>query len=75
MITAFKQEVTVQTDGVLEIHSPELKLGTRAEIIILLKEPIPQRTLLSIIGTGRGCYATSAQADVFLQQERELWEK
>jgi hypothetical protein len=75
MMTAFKQEVTVQTDGVLEIRSPEFKKGTQAEIIILLKETIPKRTLLSIIGTGKGCYATSAQADVFLQQERELWEK
>lgn len=75
MVTVFKQALIVQTDGVIEIHSQNLRKGAEIEIIIHLKEPQPKRTLSSFIGSGRGCYATAAQAEAFLQQERESWEK
>jgi hypothetical protein len=40
MQTALRQWVTVQKDGYIELHSPELAVGTRAEVIILLPSPV-----------------------------------
>jgi len=36
MVAAIRQQVTVQPGGVIEVRSPELTLGARAEVIILL---------------------------------------
>ena len=41
MVAAIRQTVTVQTDGRLEIHSPELKPGAQAEVIVLLERSTP----------------------------------
>ena len=37
MVAAIRQIVTVSTAGTLEIKSPELSPGTRAEVIVLLE--------------------------------------
>jgi hypothetical protein len=39
MHTAFKQTVTVQEGGLIEVRSSELPVGARAEVIILLEDP------------------------------------
>jgi hypothetical protein len=36
MVTAFKQTVTVKPGGRIEFSSPELRAGTKAEVIVLL---------------------------------------
>ena len=36
MVAAIRHEVTVQPGGVIEIRSPELEPGSRAEVIVLL---------------------------------------
>lgn len=36
MVAAIRQQVTVQPGGVIEIRSPELEPGSRAEVIVLL---------------------------------------
>ena len=76
MTNAIRQRVTVQPGGVIEVRSPELTAGARAEVIILLEEPQepPRRSLRSIIGSGKGCFATPEEADAFLRQERDSWE-
>ena len=76
MTNAIRQRVTVQPGGVIEVRSPELTAGARAEVIILLEEPqeTPRRSLRSIIGSGKGCFATPEEADAFLRQERDSWE-
>jgi hypothetical protein len=40
MQTALKQTVTVQEGGLIEVRSPQLPVGARAEVIILLEEPV-----------------------------------
>jgi len=76
MTTAIKQIVTVQPGGLIEIRSPELTVGARAEVIILLEDsnPPPERSLRSIIGAGKGSFATPEEADAFIRRERETWE-
>ena len=37
MVSAIRQQVTVQTAGVIEVRSPELRAGERAEVIVLVE--------------------------------------
>ena len=76
MVNAIKQVVTVQSGGVIEIRSPELPEGARAEVIVILDDgaEAPNRPLCTIIGTGKGCFATPEEADAFLRKERDAWE-
>jgi hypothetical protein len=43
MLTAFRQTVTVPADGGIEIRSPALKPGTKAEVIVLVEYPLPNQ--------------------------------
>ena len=36
--------------------------------------PNKKSSLKSIIGTGKGCFATPEEADNFINQERDKWE-
>ena len=37
MVSAIRQTVTVQSEGTVEVRSPELRAGARAEIIVLIE--------------------------------------
>jgi hypothetical protein len=37
MITAFKQQVTIKSGGLVSLRSRKLKAGTRAEVIVLVE--------------------------------------
>ncbi len=76
MVRAIKQEITIQSPGRLEISSPELIYGARAEVIVILEESKPKRRfdLRRIIGTGKGCYSSPDEVDAFLRGERDEWE-
>lgn len=39
MQTAIKQTVTVREGGLIEVRSPELRPGAKAEVIVLLEGP------------------------------------
>jgi hypothetical protein len=75
MVKAIRQEITVQKDSVIEIHSLALKPGIHVEVILLLEEESSQKgTLLSLLGTGKGSFASSEEADAFIRRERNQWE-
>lgn len=38
MVAAIRQQVTVVADGLLEVRSPELRAGARAEVIVLVDQ-------------------------------------
>jgi hypothetical protein len=44
MVAAIRQQVTVKADGVIEVRSPDLRAGDRAEVIVLV-EPSPAKPL------------------------------
>jgi len=72
---AIRQHVTIQPDGLIHIHVPELKPGTVAEVIILESgEATPKSTMTSLIGKGRGAFALPADVDTFIIRERNSWE-
>ena len=37
MVAAIRQTVTIQSAGTVEVHSPELRAGVRAEVIVLIE--------------------------------------
>jgi hypothetical protein len=37
MVAAIRQTVTIQSSGTVEVHSPELRAGDRAEVIVLIE--------------------------------------
>ena len=43
MVAAIRQTVTVQSDGTVEVRSPELRAGARAEVIVLIEGTECQR--------------------------------
>ncbi|EDN70200.1 conserved hypothetical protein [Beggiatoa sp. PS] len=82
MLNAIKQEVTVLSNGVVPFRSPELQAGSRVEVIVIIKEKSPHsqnknpnKNLLSFMGKGKGAFATPEEADAFIRQERNTWEK
>jgi hypothetical protein len=42
VVTAIKRQVTIQPGGVIEVRSPDLPAGARAEVIILLERSATQ---------------------------------
>lgn len=75
MNQAIRQQVIVQAGGRIEVYAPELKPGTRADVIILeTAEPPIARSLLSLIGAGAGSFASPEAVDAFLRSERDAWE-
>jgi len=76
MVAAIRQLVTVKSGGVIEIRSPELEPGSRAEVIVLVEPTIsPQRTLSSFRGAAKGVYASVQEADAFIRSERDSWDR
>ena len=75
MIHAIKKQVTVQADGSIQLYVPEFKAGTIAEVIVLeSSEQVGKRSMVNIIGKGRGCFASPEEADSFIVNERLSWE-
>jgi hypothetical protein len=76
MTRAIREHITVEQEGMIEIHNPSLSVGTRAEVIVLVESPEPEdRPLLSFLGKGKGCFADAAEVDSFLRSERETWDR
>ena len=82
MVAAIKQIVTVGPGGVIEIRSPQLSPGTRAEVIILVEAGTPSgqteaapRSLSSFIGAARGSFSSVEEVDKFIRSERDEWDR
>lgn len=73
---AIRQEVTIQKENTLEIHSSLLKQGVQVEVIVLFKDKVSetQSSLRSRFGTGKGSFASPEEADAFIRSERDKWE-
>ena len=79
MMRAYRQKVIVQKGGRVEIPSSDLVPGTVAEVIVLEPaSPSPVGSactgrLADLIGTCKGMFSSPAEADAFLNQERDAW--
>lgn len=74
MNQALRQKAVVKPGGIIEISSSELPPGTTVDVIVIV-ESLPQkrRTMRSMIGTGKGSFATYQEADEFISRERDSW--
>jgi hypothetical protein len=76
-MVAIQQSTTVQPGGIIQIHSDELPVGARAQVIVLVDQPLDVSfpTMRSLLGAAQGSFKTSAEADAFLRAERDSWER
>ena len=80
MVTAIRQQVTVQPGGVIEVRSPELTPGAQAEVIVLIEAApatgvAPKRTLSSFIGAGKGSFRSVEEVDAYIRELRDEWDR
>jgi hypothetical protein len=82
MVAAIRQVVTVGPGGVVQVTSPQLEVGARAEVIVLIERPdaagLPQPagpSMTSFIGAGKGCFSTVDDVDAFIRTERDAWDR
>ena len=69
-----RQRLIVDRDGVLEIRSPEFRSGALADVIVILDDPrgsVP--ALAGLVGAAKGLFASPADVDSFLHDERQSW--
>ena len=77
MATTIKRSVTVQPGGRIEISSPELTPGARAEVTVLVEDGqarTARRPLASYVRACKGSFATADEVDQSLRRERDAWE-
>lgn len=72
-----KEHVTVGKDGRIEIFRPELPEGSTAEVTIVADEPAASgsRPLSSLLGACKGQFASPEEADAYLRELREEWDR
>jgi hypothetical protein len=74
-----RQQVTVGADGLIVIRVPELKAGSRAEVIVVGQaggkgDEAPPPSLSSFIGSCPNMFRSPEEADEFLRRERDAWD-
>jgi hypothetical protein len=80
MQTALRMETTVLPGHRLEIIAPELPEGAKVEVIVVLPEkPVStRRAMLEFLATlppGPLLFKTPEEANRYLQEERDSWER
>ncbi len=75
MVRAIKQIVTVQPDRRVEVTADELVPGERVEVIVLQTHEPRKISYAALLGSGRGAYATPEEADRFIRELRDEWER
>lgn len=70
-----KQTVTIQPGGLVQVQSPELLPGCKAEVLVIQEESVsPPRPLPALIGAAAGGFASPSDVEAFLRRERDAWE-
>ena len=82
MIEAYTQETTIQPGGKVTVESPDLPVGAKVRVVVLVERPAaptPQsgepRPLSSFIGTGRGGFKSVREVDEYIRAERDAWDR
>jgi hypothetical protein len=80
MQTALRMETTILPGHRLEISDPELPEGARVEVIVVIPEKPararrPMLEFLKSLPTGPLLFQTPEEANRFIQEERDSWER
>ncbi len=77
MLNPIKQTVRVQRGGRIEVFVPELPEGTAAEVIVQEApggtKAVNTRSLVNMIGQGKGAFTSAEEVDRFIRAERDQW--
>lgn len=74
MDQAIRQKAVVKLGGIIKIQSSELPIGTEVDVIVIMKTVAKNKqSLSSIIGSGKGSFASPQEADDFINRERDAW--
>lgn len=64
----------VASDGHLHLDIPTNLAPGEVELVLVVNNvAAAPRNLSSLIGSGKGGFASAAEADVFLSRERDAW--
>ncbi|MCC6424595.1 MAG: hypothetical protein IT447_14065 [Phycisphaerales bacterium] len=76
-MTSIRQSVIVQPGGVVEVRSPQLKVGAQADVTVVIEDqPSTQRrTLVSFIGSGMGLFNNAHEIDAQIRELRDEWDQ
>ncbi|MGB7159289.1 MAG: hypothetical protein WBD40_14570 [Tepidisphaeraceae bacterium] len=72
MVAAIRQTVTIGAGGRVEVQSPQLKEGSRAEVIVLLEDPSsPASKLAALDRLQKSLNLDETRAREWIRQARE----
>ncbi len=69
MVSAYREIVTIQQGGRIEVVSDQLPVGRQAEAIVLVGQESQDKSKVSLFGSGKGSFGTPQKADAFLRRE------
>lgn len=76
MVRGLRKRVTIGEHGSVRIDASELPAGRTAEVIVVMDEAdSPAPALYSLLGKLKGNFASAQEADTFLREERDAWER
>ncbi len=80
MQTAVRLETTILPGHRLEVSSPELPEGANVEVIVMLPaiSALPRWSMLDFLATlppGPLLFKTAEDADRYVREERDSWER
>jgi hypothetical protein len=79
MQSALRLETTILPGHRLEISNPELPEGAKVEVIVVLPEtPARRQSMLEFLATlppGPLLFKTPEDANRYMQEERDSWER
>lgn len=78
MTQALVKHVIVKEGGKIELQSPDLHEGQKAEVIVLLEEgkasPKKSSTFSAMLGHGKGLFKSADEVDAYIRAERDSWQ-
>ena len=79
MASAIYIQTTVLPGGKIEVVSPELAPGQRANVFVVIEDDLqmPKRPLAEILKDypGGRLFKSAAEVDAYIREERDAWER
>ena len=79
MVSAVHLEATVQPDGKIELHVPELQPGQRVKVTIETQDspPTPGRHVIDLVKDlpGHRIFKTAEEVDAYIREELDSWDR
>ena len=73
MVAPIRQRVVIQPGGVIEIRSPDLPVGSQADVIVLVRDRAAASPIswANFIGCGHGAFKSAGEVDAHIREVRD----